>query len=119
VSLIVFAPDLMDRSRIAAAHTHAVFATRADDLVTLVASAASPRAADKIVVVVDLSRASALDAITAVIAAAGATPSGLKGLRVIGFASHVDDRLIAAGRAAGAEVLPRSRFFARLATLLG
>jgi len=38
------------------------------------------------------------------------------GARVVGFAPHVDDELLAAGHAAGCEVLPRSVFFRRLAT---
>jgi hypothetical protein len=95
--VIVFAPDLMDRSRIAAALPHAQFVAAADQL-----HVADPSA----LLLVDLHRPGALAAIPA--------------LRqtVIGFASHVDDSLLQAGRDAGcAEVLPRSRFFRRLTEL--
>jgi hypothetical protein len=45
---------------------------------------------------------------------------GLVGLvdhaeRVVAFGSHVDDDTLAAARSAGAEALPRSVFFRRLA----
>ena len=93
----MFAPDLMDRSRIAAALPHAQFVAAAGQL-----HEADPAA----LLLVDLHRPGVLEAISA--------------LRqtVIGFASHVDDRLLQAGREAGcAEVLPRSRFFRRLAEL--
>ena len=54
-------------------------------------------------VLLDLSRPGALDAVSTV-----AAP-------VVGFGSHVDDELLAAARAAGCdEVLPRSRFFRQL-----
>ncbi len=95
--VVVFAPDLMDRSRISAALPHAQFVTAAAHL-----HDADPAA----LLLVDLHRPGVLDAIPA--------------LRhtVIGFASHVDDSLLQAARDAGcAEVLPRSRFFRRLAEL--
>jgi hypothetical protein len=95
--VIVFAPDLMDRSRITAALPQARFVRTVDEL------SAAPAAS---VVVVDLGRPGVLDMIPNV-----AAP-------VIGFASHVDDALIHAGRAAGCvEVLARSRFFRRLSDL--
>lgn len=91
---MVFAPDLMDRSRIAAALPHAQFVNAVDKL--------SEAGADA-VVLVDLGRPGVLEAIPAL-----AAP-------VIGFASHVDEGLLLAAREAGcAEVLPRSRFFRRL-----
>jgi hypothetical protein len=94
--IVVFAPDLMDRSRISAALPDAVFVRRVDDV------AATPAR----LVLLDLGRPGVLDAIAGI-----AAP-------VIGFGSHVDDALLDAARAAGcAEVLPRSRFFRRVADL--
>lgn len=95
--VVVFAPDLMDRSRISAAVPHARFVAAADQL-----HHAGPAA----LLLVDLHRPGVLEAIP-----------GLP-QTVIGFASHVDDGLLQAARDAGcAEVLPRSRFFRRLAEL--
>jgi hypothetical protein len=93
--VFVFAPDLMDRSRISAAIPHAQFVTAVDQL-----AGVDPEG----VVLVDLGRPRVLETIPTI---AGS---------VVGFASHVDEALMAAARAAGcAEVLPRSRFFRRLA----
>jgi hypothetical protein len=98
-TIVAFAPDLMDRSRIAAALPQAHFVLAARDLMSVDAAA---------LVLVDLHRPGVLDVIPSV-----AAP-------VIGFASHVDDELLDAGRRAGCrEVLPRSRFFRRLAELGG
>jgi hypothetical protein len=95
--VVVFAPDLMDRSRIAAALPHAQFVTAVDQLT---------RADPGSLVLVDLHRAGVLETIPTLAQV------------VIGFASHVDDALLDAARGAGcAEVLPRSRFFRRLAEL--
>lgn len=95
--VVVLAPDLMDRSRIAASLPHARFVATADQL-----RHAGPAA----LLIVDLHRPGVLDTIP-----------GLP-QTVIGFASHVDDGLLQAARDAGcAEVLPRSRFFRRLAEL--
>ena len=92
--VVVFAPDLMDRSRIAAALPHAQFVTAVDQLA---------RAGPGSIVLVDLRRPGVLEAIPTLTAP------------VIGFASHVDEGLILAARDAGCvEVLPRSRFFRRL-----
>ena len=92
--IVVFAPDLMDRSRISAALPQARFVTSVDQLSPVVRGS---------LVLVDLGRPGVLDIIPTLSAA------------VIGFASHVDDELIRAGRDAGCtEVLPRSRFFRRL-----
>ncbi|MDQ3570764.1 MAG: hypothetical protein M3396_09140 [Actinomycetota bacterium] len=92
-----YVPDLMDRSKVAAAGD-VTFVTTPADL------AATP--AD--LVVLDLSRPGVLEALT-----------DLGGARTVGFASHVDHELLAAAAAAGCdEVLPRSRFFARLGELL-
>jgi hypothetical protein len=91
--VVAYAPDLMDRSRIAAAVPGVVFVRSPDALASTPAR----------LVLLDLSRPGALDALPTV---AG---------RVVGFGSHVDDELLAAARAAGCdEVLPRSRFFRQL-----
>ena len=92
--IVVFAPDLMDRSRISAALPQARFVTAVEQL---------SHAARGSLVLVDLRRPGVLEMIPTLSAS------------VIGFASHVDDELIRAGRDAGCiEVLPRSRFFRRL-----
>lgn len=96
-----YVPDLMDRSRVAAATAHAdvTFVRSPADLVEVGAE----------VVLVDLARPGVLAAL-----------GELGTVRTIGFASHVDRELIEAARAAGCgEVLPRSRFFSSLAELLG
>ncbi|MDP9386645.1 MAG: hypothetical protein M3Q48_01640 [Actinomycetota bacterium] len=93
-----FVPDLMDRSRVAAAGADVTFVRSPDELGGVGAD----------VVVVDLSRPGVLAAL-----------AGLGEVRTIGFASHVDRELLAAAQAAGCgEVLPRSRFFARIGELL-
>lgn len=87
-------PDLADRSRIAAAAPDAEFVGVA---------ALLPRvAAGADVVLVDLSRDGALDVLDEVVALGG---------RVVGYGPHVDAELLAAAVAAGAEAVPRSRFF--------
>ncbi|HEX7095413.1 MAG TPA: hypothetical protein VF183_05990 [Acidimicrobiales bacterium] len=94
--MVVYAPDLLDRSRIAAAVPDAVFVRRVEDLLTTPAR----------VVVVDLGRPGVLDIVPQL------------DVPVIGFGSHVDDALLAAATDAGcAEVLPRSRFFRRVREL--
>ena len=100
MSVVVYAPDLMDRSRISAAIPDARFVPRPGDL-----SEATPDD----VVAVDVSRPGVLDVVASVAAH-----------RIIGFGSHVDRDLLDAARAAGCtEVLARSAFFRRLAELLG
>ena len=97
--IAAFVPDLMDRSKVAAAGG-------AD--VTFVRTAADLASVGAEVVVIDLARPGVLDALPA-----------LAGARTIGFASHVDRELIDAARAAGCdEVLPRSRFFTSVGELL-
>jgi hypothetical protein len=97
--IVAYVPDLMDRSKVAAAGD-CVFVSRPDDLAAL-----SPSAD---VVVVDLTRPGVVDVLTDV-----------KG-RVIGFANHTARDVMDAARAAGCEqVLPRSDFFARIDELLG
>jgi hypothetical protein len=94
--IVAYAPDLMDRSRIAAALPGAVFVRSPAELSSTPAR----------LVLLDAGRAGALDVVATV-----AAP-------VIAFGSHVDGELLDAARRAGcAEVLPRSRFFRRLADL--
>jgi hypothetical protein len=85
--------DLMDRSRISAAAPGVEFVRTPDLLV----------GAD--LALVDLHRVD-LSQIP-------------PGLRVIGFASHVDRDTIAAAAAAGIEAMPRSEFFRRVGALVG
>ncbi len=97
--IVAYTPDLMDRSKVAAAGD-AVFVSRAADLAGLTG------AAD--VVVVDLTRPGAVEAL-----------AGLQGSRVIGFANHTSRDVMEAARAAGCEqAMPRSEFFSRIDELL-
>ncbi len=93
-TVAVFVPDLMDQSKVRAAFPEAERLRSVAQLTTCEAS----------VVIVDLNRSGVIEAIPEV---AG---------NVIGFASHVDDDMIALAWAAGASnVLPRSVFFKRIA----
>jgi hypothetical protein len=95
--VVAFVPDLMDRSKVAAAGVD----------VTFVATPAALVGADADLVVVDLGRPGVLDVLASL------------HLPVIGFASHVDRDLMASARAAGcSQVLARSAFFSRVAQLL-
>ena len=96
--IVAYVPDLIDRSKVAAAGG-VRFASRPADLAEL------SRHAD--VVVVDLTRPGVVDVL-----------KDLHG-RVVGFANHTSRDVMRAAREAGcAEVLPRSDFFARLDELL-
>jgi hypothetical protein len=96
--IVAYVPDLMDRSKVAAAGD-CVFVSRPADLAALCAEAD--------VVVVDLTKPGVVDVLTGLDA------------RVIGFANHTSRDVMEAARAAGCEqVLPRSDFFARLDELL-
>jgi hypothetical protein len=100
VRIVAYVPDLMDRSKVAAAGE-----------VTFVGqpSALIEAASGADVVVVDLTRPGVLEAVASV---AGGT-------RVIGFANHTERELMESARAAGCgTVLARSAFFARLPELL-
>jgi len=90
----------MDRSRLGALGAAVQFVTAIDGL---------GAAGKGDVVIVDLGRPGALDA------AASAVE---RGARAVGFASHVDDALLQAAKAAGVEAHPRSRFFSRLTDLV-
>ncbi len=97
--VVAYVPDLMDRSRVAAAAKAITFV---NDLAQLATAAAG---AD--LVVVDLTRPGVLEAV--------ATLSG----PVIGFANHTERELMDSARKAGCTtVLARSAFFSRLGELL-
>ena len=95
---LAYTPDLMDRSKVAAALPGVRFVARPGDLATDEAD----------LVVVDLDRPDVLEVLPA-----------LRAPRVVGFASHVDADTLAAARAAGCDALPRSRFFRVLPELAG
>lgn len=96
--IAAYVPDLMDRSKVAAAGD-VTFAARPGDLVAL------SREAD--VVVVDLTRPGVIDVVPE-----------LQGT-VIGFANHTARDTMEAARAAGCgRVLKRSEFFAGIDELL-
>jgi tRNA A58 N-methylase Trm61 len=98
--IVAFVPDLMDRSRLSA---HDV------DVVRDIAELAE-RAVDARLVVVDLARPAVVEVAVELVAA---------GVRVVGFAPHVDDDLRSAAAAGGVEVLARSRFFGNVERALG
>ena len=101
IRIVAYVPDLMDRSKVAAALAgqEVVFAADPVEL--------GPPAD---LVIVDLGRPGVLEVLPALKRA---------GLRTVGFVSHVDrERADAAAAAGCGEVMPRSRFFAQLATLV-
>jgi 2-keto-3-deoxy-6-phosphogluconate aldolase len=101
--VVALVPDLMDRSKVASVLPAAVFVSRAADLVAAAEGAH--------LVLIDLRRPGALDAVAAISAT---------GVATIGFGSHVDRELLEAARSAGCgQVLARSAFFGRLAELAG
>jgi hypothetical protein len=100
MAVYAYVPDLMDRSKVRAASPSAIVVTDPAHL--------APGAGDT--VVLDLSRAQALDAVADLCRT---------GARVVGFASHVDRERMAQARDAGCEVLARSAFFSSLAAVLG
>jgi hypothetical protein len=103
-AVIAFVPDLMDRSRLAGLAPS--FARSAEQLGELVEA----QAGGPCTVVVDLARTGAL---------AAAVELAGRGVRVVGFAPHVDAELRDAASAAGLEVVARSRFFADPAQVVG
>ena len=94
MKVVVLTPDLGDRGRIGSVVPDARFVAAAALL--------EPAVEDGDVVVVDATRAGAVDAIAAVAGRAG---------RVVAYGPHVASELLAAAHAAGAEAVPRSRFF--------
>jgi DNA-binding NarL/FixJ family response regulator len=98
VRVSAFVPDLMDRSKLAR--------IGGDDVEVEVVGSAGALDGGADVVVVDLGRPTALDAVRA-LRAAGSTA------RIVGFGSHVERDVLAAAGAAGCDrVLARSAFFA-------
>ena len=92
--MAAYVPDLMDRSKVAAAAPDATFVARPDELPAL----------DADLVVLDLTRPGALDVIPLVQA------------RTLGFCRHTMRDVIAAAEEAGCDrVLVRSEFFADIA----
>ncbi len=101
MNVAAYTPDLMDRSKIAAAVPDCRFVAKPEALVGLAGIDA---------VIVDLSKKGVLDALPALVSGSA---------RVLAYGSHVDKQLLATAEAAGcAEVLPRSQFFNRLPALL-
>jgi hypothetical protein len=99
--IVAFVPDLMDRSKVAAAAPEPVQFVNLAELNEVAASAN--------IVVLDLTRPGALEAVSRI-------PDGV---RTIGFGSHVDRGTLDAARAAGCSVVvTRSEFFERVGELL-
>jgi hypothetical protein len=104
--VVAYVPDLMDRSKVAAALAgdQVVFVNDRASLEPAVAAAVTD------LVVLDLARPGAVDSLPRLAAA---------GVRTVGFGSHVDRDLAEAARAAGCgEVYARSAFFARVAEIV-
>ena len=109
--VVVLSTDLMDRSRfdpVRGAGVAVSFVRRAADVA---GSLGDPRTdVGRVVVVVDLARPDALEAIEA---------AGSAGVEVIAYGSHVDRSQLDLAHAAGARVQARSAFFGRLLDTLG
>lgn len=98
--IVAYTPDVMDRSKVAAAGD-CIFVSHPADLAALCGAGAAE------LVIVDLTRPGVVEVLPDIDA------------RVIGFANHTSRDVMDAARAAGcAEVLPRSDFFARINELL-
>lgn len=100
MTIVAYAPDLMDRSKLAAAAPGLTFVARPTDL-----AAAAEQAH---LVVVDLGRPGVLEVLPKVAAV----------VRVVGYGSHVDRATLEQAEATGCEAMPRSRFFRNLGDLL-
>jgi AmiR/NasT family two-component response regulator len=98
MKVVAFVPDLMDRSRFPRG-TDVTFVRTADEL--------AEAATDAELVIVDMSRAGAFEAIEA-----------LKDVRRIGFTNHENTELIQRANEAGVEAMARSRFFSHIALIL-
>ncbi|MBV8982361.1 MAG: hypothetical protein JO086_15780 [Acidimicrobiia bacterium] len=97
MKVAAYVPDLMDRSKVAAAAPGATFVARADDLADVEAD----------LVVLDLTRPGAVDVLPRLHA------------RTVGFCRHTMRDVIAAAEQAGCDrVLARSEFFADVAGAL-
>jgi hypothetical protein len=113
--LVVLSTDLMDRSRfdpVRGRGIEVVFVRRAADLGARLAAGEDDSAGDgdgRVVLVVDLARPDALEAIGVGVAAA---------VEVVAYGSHVDRVQLDRAHAVGARVLARSAFFARITDVL-
>lgn len=97
-AVAAYTPDLMDRSKISAAVPECRYVARPEALVGL---------AGIDVIVVDLSKRGVVEVLPDIVAS---------GVRVVGYGAHVDHKLLARATEAGVtDVLPRSKFFSRLA----
>ncbi len=105
MGVVAYVPDLMDRSRVAAAGVEVSFVAGPEAL-----AAAAAGADVVVVVVVDLGRPGVVEVLPQVVAT---------GARVLGFGSHVDRATLRAAAEAGCEAMARSRFFAGVDELLG
>lgn len=101
MKVVACTPDLGDRARITAMAPEARFVGAAAQLPAAAAGAD--------LVLVDLTRAGVLDVLPEVVAGA---------VRVIAYGPHVASELLAAGVAAGAEAMPRSRLFSGRTALI-
>ncbi len=101
MGVLAYVPDLMDRSKLAAAVPDVTFLGGP--------AALAARASEADLVVVDLDRPAAIDVLADVVAT---------GARVVGFAAHVDDPTLEAATARGCRAVPRSRFFRSLPSVL-
>jgi hypothetical protein len=97
--VVALVPDLMDRSRLGA---HQIEFVGAAALLPIAAAGAA-------LVLVDLSRPGVPEVLDVVVEAAD---------RVVGYAPHVEDEVLALAVASGVEALPRSLFFRRIGDIL-
>ncbi|MEI7887411.1 MAG: hypothetical protein WCJ04_08470 [Actinomycetes bacterium] len=97
--IVALIPDLMDRSRLG---QHQIEFVGAAALLPIVAAGAD-------LVFVDLSRPGVSEVLGVVVESCD---------RVVGFAPHVENEIMAWAVSLGAEVLPRSKFFRRAEELL-
>ena len=104
--MLVLVRDLMFSSRISAT------ARAAGTVVKLLREPSQLAGAAGRLLITDLNQ-------PGVIGAAAEWSVARPGRRVVGFVSHVDTETIKAARAAGLEVMPRSRFVEALPDLLG
>lgn len=103
--VVAFVPDMIDRSRLAAA---AAAAGRTLELVRTPGELAERAGSGAVLCLLDLARPGVVEIL----------PS-LAGMQTVGFASHVERDLISRARAAGCgRVLARSAFFGSLGDLL-
>jgi hypothetical protein len=104
IRIVAYVPDLMDRSKVAAAAPEATFCHAPAELV------ATAREQGAVLAVVDLSRDGVLDAVSELAAT---------GVASVGFGSHVEGDLLERARRAGCDrVLTRAAFFRQTGEVL-